>query len=28
MPAEGKAHLQTYLDGIDPQKGVSAAAPE
>lgn len=28
MPAEGKAHLQTYLDGIDPQKGVSAAATE
>jgi PilZ domain-containing protein len=28
MPPEGKVHLQTYLDGIDPQKGVSAAATE
>jgi len=28
LPPEGKAHLQQYLDGIDPQMGVSGAKPQ
>lgn len=28
LPAEGKEHLQAYLNGIDPQMGVSAPKPE
>jgi hypothetical protein len=28
MPPEGKAHLQAYLDSIDPQMGVAAPASE
>lgn len=28
LPVEGKQHLQAYLDGIDPQMGVSAPKPE
>jgi hypothetical protein len=28
MPLPGKEHLQAYLDGVDPQMGVSAPAAE
>ena len=27
LPLEGKQHLQTYLDGIDPQMGISMPKP-
>jgi hypothetical protein len=28
LPVDGKQHLQQYLDGIDPQMGVSAPKPQ
>ena len=28
LPLDGKQHLQQYLDGIDPQMGVSAPKPQ